>query len=884
MKKWLAVLSAMMVLLCAVPFGAVAVSAAQTTQNVFRDGSFDTSYSYYWDYYQNTYICDDAALHGENGAYLQGNGGWGSMLEQTVAVDLGRAYHLEFWYKVVNNGFNWRLEQSDEDGLYETRWETATEWTFVSYDFVASAPWVTINFCGSGNGIAERVYIDDVVLSPMNPVAFDGYITNGDFELGNPGDWMTYQGTYIDEESAIIGNYGAHLMGYGGWGALLEQGFFTTPGVEYSVMFFYQVNQNGFNAQIKSGEAQQVLAAEWFTNTEGDIGILTFVADSDYVVINFCGGGNGIPEDAYVDNVCVVGSEEMLVDDLTDDDASCWKEYGWVARSANAAYESGMGIHAKGYGDGCAILERTMPTVAEAEYDLSFMYQNLNANAGFYLEIVDGTDGEILYQENCRDTEWTSMDTLFVAASGATTIRFASEDSGMAEQFYLDQMFWFSYAEEPVLMEEIRNGDFENNQPLGWSTYQDTLINVYDETGNRAALMLGNGGWGALLEQGFFTTPGVEYELSFQYKVLSNGFNVQIVDGGSDNVLAANWYTADDWTEETISFTASSDATRLNICGGGNGIPESAYIDDVTLTCLGEGETDDPILPDVEMVELTAGEPLTLSVTEDMPLAILAFTPEESGWYAFTSFGEYNTALILTDEEGVQGIADDNSGEDKNFRAVFYCTAGTTYMAIVAVEEGEATFDVQADVLDAQALFPDATDIAYGDTVTVSLTQAGDIQAFRFVPETDGTYILTAYGEEDTVCALYDAEGMAIVSFDDEFADEDNYNFVATYDCVAGNTYYFLVSDYAEDSSSFTVELTMGEEPPTPALVAGDTNGDGEVNVRDLGLLQQYLNEYDVDMDLIAADVTGDGDVNVRDYGLLQQYLNDYDVELKIPQ
>ena len=76
----------------------------------------------------------------------------------------------------------------------------------------------------------------------------------------------------------------------------------------------------------------------------------------------------------------------------------------------------------------------------------------------------------------------------------------------------------------------------------------------------------------------------------------------------------------------------------------------------------------------------------------------------------------------------------------------------------------------------------------------------------------------------------------------------------------------------------------MGEEPPTPALVAGDTNGDGEVNVRDYGLLQQYLNDYDVDIDLIAADVTGDGEVNVRDYGLLQQYLNDYDVQLQLPQ
>ena len=61
----------------------------------------------------------------------------------------------------------------------------------------------------------------------------------------------------------------------------------------------------------------------------------------------------------------------------------------------------------------------------------------------------------------------------------------------------------------------------------------------------------------------------------------------------------------------------------------------------------------------------------------------------------------------------------------------------------------------------------------------------------------------------------------------------------------------------------------------------GDVNDDGDVNVRDYGLLQQWLNDYDVIINLDAADVTGDGEVNVRDYGLLQQYLNDWDVELK---
>ena len=64
-------------------------------------------------------------------------------------------------------------------------------------------------------------------------------------------------------------------------------------------------------------------------------------------------------------------------------------------------------------------------------------------------------------------------------------------------------------------------------------------------------------------------------------------------------------------------------------------------------------------------------------------------------------------------------------------------------------------------------------------------------------------------------------------------------------------------------------------------MTAGDVNGDGEINVRDYDLLQQYLNDLDVILSLEAADVNDDGDVNVRDYGLLQQYLNDWDVELK---
>ena len=72
-----------------------------------------------------------------------------------------------------------------------------------------------------------------------------------------------------------------------------------------------------------------------------------------------------------------------------------------------------------------------------------------------------------------------------------------------------------------------------------------------------------------------------------------------------------------------------------------------------------------------------------------------------------------------------------------------------------------------------------------------------------------------------------------------------------------------------------------GAERATDSGVPGDTNKDGKVNIRDLGLLQQYLNGWDVDLETDAADVNGDGKLNIRDPGMLRQYLNGWDVGLK---
>ena len=62
--------------------------------------------------------------------------------------------------------------------------------------------------------------------------------------------------------------------------------------------------------------------------------------------------------------------------------------------------------------------------------------------------------------------------------------------------------------------------------------------------------------------------------------------------------------------------------------------------------------------------------------------------------------------------------------------------------------------------------------------------------------------------------------------------------------------------------------------------MAGDVNRDGKVNLKDYALLKQYINGWEVDIELSVADVTGDGKINLKDYALLKQYINGWDVVL----
>lgn len=85
------------------------------------------------------------------------------------------------------------------------------------------------------------------------------------------------------------------------------------------------------------------------------------------------------------------------------------------------------------------------------------------------------------------------------------------------------------------------------------------------------------------------------------------------------------------------------------------------------------------------------------------------------------------------------------------------------------------------------------------------------------------------------------------------------------------------VYDQNFDNVGFRVEDDVVE---IVEYTPGDVTNDGKINNKDLGILQQYLNAWDVSISEKGADANGDGKVNNKDLGLLQQYLNEWDVTL----
>lgn len=123
-------------------------------------------------------------------------------------------------------------------------------------------------------------------------------------------------------------------------------------------------------------------------------------------------------------------------------------------------------------------------------------------------------------------------------------------------------------------------------------------------------------------------------------------------------------------------------------------------------------------------------------------------------------------------------------------------------------------------------------------------------------------YSFSMYSATDD---LTDCGTLAIVKFkvkDD--AEDGEYPITITYD---PDDIFNLVGDCVD------FEMEIGAIMVNSCLL-GDVNDDGKINMRDVVLLQQVVNGWNVIYNKDAADYNGDGKINMRDIVALQQHIN----------
>ena len=154
------------------------------------------------------------------------------------------------------------------------------------------------------------------------------------------------------------------------------------------------------------------------------------------------------------------------------------------------------------------------------------------------------------------------------------------------------------------------------------------------------------------------------------------------------------------------------------------------------------------------------------------------------------------------------------------------------------------TFTIKKADQDLQTIISD-TNIIIGESATITAKGFGTI---TYTSKDDAIATVSALGE-----VTGKGEGSTIITIK-----------------ASGNSNY--------NAAQKTIDITVDN---TNVITPGDVNGDGNVNMKDYSLLQQYLNNWDVTIIEPAADVNADKKINMKDYSLLQQYLNGWEVELK---
>lgn len=583
---------------------------------------------------------------------------------------------------------------------------------------------------------------------------------------------------------------------------------------------------------------------------------------------------------------------------LTFDDGAPYHDFvfvpetdGWYVFTSSGSCDTAIVIEdyasVRNDNDGAGENFRAV-TYCYANEEYSFYTMLYDEDGGTYAVSVNAVDEKDLFPDAEGIKAGDSVAVHGNAQSGSAIYRFVPAVSGVYSLYTTGEMDTYGYLYDlkydavEFYDDYYYNGDYNcafSYRFTAGETYYFVLA-AYEEGSVAFEVHLQSGEFDALradviaLDDTQTVYPDDDGEYCYHaFLPTESGwyrFNMEV-----DGYLSCQLRDADGFTlNEVDNGSAADDFDLIHYCEAGEvyyiGLSADAEVSSYTVTVTkADGNR---LFPEAESI----APDQTKTVYEEQ---YYRFVPAVSGVYAFASSGDSDANCTLYDVTG--GIIEyyddiDYEAGDCNFGFTYYFVAGQVYYFCTSF------YDTY------QENEPYTVTLAFNDEITV--VDRIDITGL-YVPEEGGT----VYDYYNDLAGLATAPSLilndvAVFRNDQMMGESDVFE--------AGETYLVGIAlNEAEndvifaDGCAVTVNIGTVEAvefvdgymviwvaftipADEPDVLLGDVDGNGRINNRDLGFVQQYLNDWGNEIDLLAADLDGNGRINNRDMGLLQQLLN----------
>ena len=281
------------------------------------NGDFEIGSSNNWENLWNNNTVEMVA--GRDSAFaMKGTaGGQYTQVRQKITVEPNTDYIIEVWAKNVT-GTTLIVKDSTDANLKQTGLQgSGSTWTKTTLEFNSgSHTFVYLGFMGTAAGNTWTV--DDVKMYKKPTASFDGYLSNGDFEVGEQ-DWTFGSGSHAIVNDAHGGNNALQLTNPGKWGSAAEQTFAVEPNTSYTITWWYKATPGTglFNLYTMNASGYANLASEgganYMNNYTGAWQQGTYVVNSGSataMILKWSTEASN-PGTILIDDIVVTKSDEM---------------------------------------------------------------------------------------------------------------------------------------------------------------------------------------------------------------------------------------------------------------------------------------------------------------------------------------------------------------------------------------------------------------------------------------------------------------------------------------------------------------------------------------------------------------------------------------------